>query len=57
MVSVLYLACTLTCCAILVATPDTSDSGWVQQELQSMINRKNSGEKSMIILSFPPGPA
>jgi len=31
------------CCAILVATPDTSDSGWVQQELQMMINRKNSG--------------
>jgi hypothetical protein len=30
-------------CAILVATPDTSDSGWVQQELQMMINRKNSG--------------
>ncbi len=29
-------------CAILVATPDTSDSGWVQQELQSMLNRKNS---------------
>ena len=29
-------------CAILVATPDTSDSGWVQQELQMMINRKNS---------------
>jgi hypothetical protein len=44
-------------CAILVATPDTSDSGWVQQELQSMINRKNGGEKAMIILSFPPGPA
>ena len=29
-------------CAILVATPDTSDSGWVQQELQMMINRKTS---------------
>ena len=30
-------------CAILVATPDTCDSGWVQQELQLMINLKNSG--------------
>ncbi len=29
-------------CAILVATPDTCDSGWVQQELQLMINLKNS---------------
>jgi hypothetical protein len=25
-------------CAILVASPDASDSGWVQQELQLMIN-------------------
>lgn len=29
-------------CAILVATPDAADSGWVQQELQIMVNRKNS---------------
>src|SRR5262245_35598903 len=30
-------------CAILVASPDASDSGWVQQELQLMITLKNSG--------------
>jgi hypothetical protein len=30
-------------CAILVASPDASDSGWVQQELQLMINLQNSG--------------
>lgn len=29
-------------CAILVATPDTAESGWVQQELQMMINLKIS---------------
>ncbi len=29
-------------CAILVATPEASDSGWVQQELQTMVNLKNS---------------
>ena len=29
-------------CAILVATPDASDSGWVQQELQLMISLQNS---------------
>lgn len=29
-------------CAVLVATPDTSESGWVQQELQMMINFKIS---------------
>lgn len=27
-------------CAILVATPDASDSGWVQEELQLMVNLK-----------------
>ena len=30
-------------CAILVATPDASDSGWVQQELQLMLTLQNSG--------------
>jgi len=30
-------------CAILVASPDASDSGWVQQELQLMITLQNSG--------------
>ncbi|MCZ6873097.1 MAG: toll/interleukin-1 receptor domain-containing protein, partial [bacterium] len=30
-------------CAILVATPDASDSGWVQQELQLMISMQSSG--------------
>jgi hypothetical protein len=29
-------------CAILVATPDASDSGWVQQEYQTMFNLKNN---------------
>ncbi|MEN8259868.1 MAG: toll/interleukin-1 receptor domain-containing protein [Pseudomonadota bacterium] len=29
-------------CAILVATPDASDSGWVQQELDLMLSLKNS---------------
>ena len=29
-------------CAILVATPDTLESGWVQQEYTSMLNRKNT---------------
>ncbi|PON17750.1 hypothetical protein C2W62_11590 [Candidatus Entotheonella serta] len=30
-------------CAILVATPDASESGWVQQEPELMIRLKNSG--------------
>jgi TIR domain len=30
-------------CAILAASPDASDSGWVQQELQLMITLQNSG--------------
>lgn len=29
-------------CAILVATPDASDSGWVQQEYQTMFNLKTN---------------
>ena len=44
-------------CAILVATPDTSDSGWVQQELQMMINRKTSDSGfffiPVVMVSFP----
>jgi hypothetical protein len=30
-------------CGILVATPDASDSGWVQMEYEQMIAQKNSG--------------
>ena len=41
--SQIYGAITKARCAILVATPDASDSGWVQQELDLMVNRKNSG--------------
>lgn len=39
----IYQALSKARCAILVATPDASDSGWVQQELQLMISLQNSG--------------
>src|SRR5262245_36324973 len=39
----IYQALKNSHCAILVASPDASDSGWVQQELQLMINLQTSG--------------
>jgi len=39
-------------CAILVASPDASDSGWVQDELNLMIRLKNSGSGFFFIPIF-----
>jgi hypothetical protein len=39
----IYQALKNSRCAILVASPDASDSGWVQQELELMLTQQNSG--------------
>ena len=37
-------------CAILIATPDAADSGWVQQELDSMLVRANSNHDKFFFI-------
>src|SRR5215831_96983 len=53
----IYQALRNSRCAILVASPDASDSGWVQQELQLMITLQNSGSDffyvPIVIGEFP----
>jgi len=36
-------------CAILIATPDAAESGWVQEELDLMLDRANSSEDFFFI--------
>ena len=53
----IYQALKNSRCAVLVASPDASDSGWVQQELQLMITLQNSGSgffyAPIVIGEFP----
>src|SRR5215510_4423700 len=53
----IYQALKNSRCAILVASPDASDSGWVQQELQLMVTLQNSCSGffyvSIVIGEFP----